>query len=154
MELQGPRFLMTRTFFMVRVDFDASTWKNCARCLFAASTPYNVTQHACIIFIVTGITYIQLMQSQHNPSPHPDVAGHNETSYNYKFIDDFEWVQKGKKNSETSETSEMSETTEVENDGSICTKIKEMLMSKKQKPSNHVLNFMVCLKFALCIFMS
>ena len=79
------------------------------------------------------------MQRQHNPSPHPDG---NETRYNDEFIDDFEWV-KEKQNSKT---------TEVENDGSICTKIKEMLMRKHQKPGNHVLNFMVCLKFAVCIF--
>ena len=42
-----------------------------------------------------------------------------------------------------------SETTEVDNDGSICTKIKEMFKSKHQKPRNHVLNFMVRLKFAV-----
>ena len=67
-------------------------------------------------------------------SPHPDFAGQKETTYNYDFIDDFKWVKEGQ-NSEASE----------DNDGSICTKIKQMLMSKCQNPSNHVLNLMVCL---------
>ena len=81
------------------------------------------------------------MQRQH-PSPHPDFVGQKVTTYNYDFIDDFEWVKE----------EQNSKTTEGDNDGSICTKIKEMLKSKHQRPRNHVLNYMVCLKFVVCIF--
>ena len=65
-------------------------------------------------------------------SPHPDFAGQKETTYNYDFIDDFKWVKEG-------------QNSEDDKEGSICTKIKKTLMSKCQKPSNHVLTLMVCL---------